>query len=103
MTQWPQDYSGAWTLEGEAVRTGIGLHSGASSTVHLRGSEQAGFHIRFDGSPELIRLVPDQVRDSPRCTTLNFGEKQVATVEHLLAALAGSSPAISCTAKLPTA
>ena len=89
MNQWPHDYSGAWTLKGESVRTGVGLHSGTSSTVHLRGSEQAGFHLRFKGSSELIRLVPDQVRDSPLCTTLNLGEQQVATVEHLLAALAG--------------
>ena len=89
MSNWPQDYTGAWTLPGESVRSGIGLHSGSSATVHLRGSDQPGFHIRFDGSPELIRLVPDQVRDSPLCTTLNLGEQRVATVEHLLAALAG--------------
>lgn len=89
MTRWPLDYSEAWTLGGESMRSGVGLHSGACSTVHLRGSEQAGFHLRFDGSSEVIRLVPDQVRDSPLCTTLNLGEQQVATVEHLLAALAG--------------
>ena len=36
-----------------------------------------------------IRLQPDQARDSPLCTTLDLGPAKVATVEHLLAALAG--------------
>ena len=34
-------------------------------------------------------LSPDQVRDSQLCTTLELGPHRVATVEHLLAALAG--------------
>ena len=32
---------------------------------------------------------PPQVRDSQLCTTLELGERRLATVEHLLAALAG--------------
>ena len=36
-----------------------------------------------------IQLRPDQVRDSQLCTTLDLGSSKVATVEHLLAALAG--------------
>ena len=36
-----------------------------------------------------MRLQPSQVRDSQLCTTLELGERRLATVEHLLAALAG--------------
>ena len=88
MTNWPQDYTGAWTLAAETGRSGIGLHSGADSVVELRPSERPGFHLSVDGD-EPIRLRPDQVLDSPLCTTLVLGERRVATVEHLLAALAG--------------
>ena len=89
MTFWPEDYTKAWTLAGESVRSGVGLHSGATGTVRLRGSESPGIHLRFQGSNQSIRLAPEQVRDSQLCTTLNLGDHQVATVEHLLAALAG--------------
>ena len=88
MTNWPQDYSGAWTLAAQTGRTGIGLHHGQESVVELRPSERPGFHLSVDGD-ELIQLRPDQVLDSPLCTTLVLGERRVATVEHLLAALAG--------------
>ena len=88
MTNWPQDYTGAWTLAAETVRSGIGLHNGQESFVELRPSERPGFHLSVDGD-ELIQLRPDQVLDSPLCTTLVLGERRVATVEHLLAALAG--------------
>ena len=88
MTNWPQDYTGAWTLAAETGRSGIGLHSGGDSVVELRPSERPGFHLSVDGD-EPIRLRPDQVLDSPLCTTLVLGERRVATVEHLLAALAG--------------
>jgi UDP-3-O-[3-hydroxymyristoyl] N-acetylglucosamine deacetylase len=88
VTNWPQDYTGAWTLAAETGRSGIGLHSGGDSVVELRPSERPGFHLSVDGD-EPIRLRPDQVLDSPLCTTLVLGERRVATVEHLLAALAG--------------
>lgn len=90
MTRWPQDYSGAWTLAAEVERQGIGLHSGAVSTVRLCPCAQPGFYLRFEGDAETVRLSPDQVRDSQLCTTLDLGTRRVATVEHLLAALAGS-------------
>ena len=88
MTNWPQDYSAAWTLASQPGRTGIGLHHGQESVVELRPSERPGFHLSVDGDVP-IRLRPDQVLDSPLCTTLVLGERRVATVEHLLAALAG--------------
>ena len=89
MTNWPQDYSAAWTLATEASRSGVGLHSGAEATVRLRSTDQPGFHMRLPGMEQSIQLRPDQVRDSQLCTTLDLGPSKVATVEHLLAALAG--------------
>lgn len=89
MTDWPQDYEGAWTLAAVVERRGVGLHSGEEAAVRLTPSERPGFHLRFEDDLEPIQLSPDQVRDSPLCTTLDFGHRRVATVEHLLAALAG--------------
>ena len=89
MINWPEDYSGAWTLVDEVERSGVGLHSGEQAVVRLAPSEAPGFHIRFTDAPDPIRLTPDQVRDSQLCTTLDLGSRRVATVEHLLAALAG--------------
>ena len=89
MTSWPQDYSASWTLAAETSRSGVGLHSGAETTVELRPTDQPGFYMRLPGMEQPIQLRPDQVRDSQLCTTLDLGSSKVATVEHLLAALAG--------------
>ena len=90
MTVWPESYGDSWTLAQPVVRTGIGLHSGQTTTVTLRPWDQPGFFI-LGAAPgfEPVRLEPSQVRDSQLCTTLDFGARRVATVEHLLAALAG--------------
>jgi len=89
---WPSDYQQAWTLAGAAERSGVGLHSGATSRVRLQGSEQPGFHVGWLDAPELplLRLDPAQVSDTRLCTALQLDQKRLATVEHLLAALAGS-------------
>ena len=90
MTVWPESYGDSWTLAQPVVRTGIGLHSGQTTTVTLRPWDQPGFFILGDApGSEPVLLEPSQVRDSQLCTTLDFGARRVATVEHLLAALAG--------------
>ena len=90
MVVWPRDYDGAWTLDGPARRSGIGLHSGQQVSVTLQPSQQPGVWVSWpaDGG-EPLKLKPSQVRDSPLCTTLELGERRLATVEHLLAAVAG--------------
>ena len=90
MVSWPADYNGAWTLTSSVSRSGIGLHSGQQCRVTLVPSEQEGFYVRWlDQTSKPVRLDPTQVRDSQLCTTLDFGDRQLSTVEHLLAALAG--------------
>ncbi len=86
----PDNYDSAWTVARKVARKGIGLHSGEESEVTLCPSEKAGFHISWKDTPsELIALNPRQAIDSQLCTTLDFGNRRLSTVEHLLAALAG--------------
>ena len=90
MICWPSDYDGAWTLAGSARRSGIGLHSGQEVAVVLHPWPDAGVWVSWSGDAQPpVRLQPSQVRDSQLCTTLELGERRLATVEHLLAALAG--------------
>ncbi len=90
MRAWPADYNNSWTLASSVSRSGIGLHSGQQCDVTLFPSEQEGFYVRWlDQTSKPVRLDSSQVRDSQLCTTLNFGDRQLSTVEHLLAALAG--------------
>ena len=90
MVCWPTDYDGAWTLAGSARRSGIGLHSGDEVAVLLHPWSEAGVWVSWSGDAQPpVRLQPSQVRDSQLCTTLELGERRLATVEHLLAALAG--------------
>ena len=92
MADWPADYGGAWTLQGPVQRRGVGLHSGLDAVVRLQPSEQPGFWVGWLDAPghPLIRLAPDQVCDTRLCTALQLDQRRLATVEHLLAALAGT-------------
>ena len=92
MTFWPADYTTAHTLAGPVERHGVGLHSGATCRVRLAPSSREGFWVGWLGAPEegLHRLSPSQVIDTRLCTCLRLGSRRLATVEHLLAALAGT-------------
>jgi UDP-3-O-[3-hydroxymyristoyl] N-acetylglucosamine deacetylase len=70
----------------------VGLHSGQQSQVRLQPSERPGYWVGWLDAPELplIRLAPDQVSDTQLCTALRLDQRRLATVEHLLAALAGT-------------
>jgi UDP-3-O-[3-hydroxymyristoyl] N-acetylglucosamine deacetylase len=91
VTTWPNDYSQAWTLAAAVELSGVGLHSGLINRVRLQASERSGYHVAWLDQPELPaqRLHPSQVCDTRLCTALQLGERRLATVEHLLAALAG--------------
>lgn len=88
---WPADYSLAWTLAAPAERSGVGLHSGGVSRVRLEPSEQPGFRVGWLDAPQepLQLLQPSQVCETQLCTALKLDQRRLATVEHLLAALAG--------------
>ncbi len=91
MASWPSDYSGAWTLAQAVERSGVGLHSGATGRVRLQASERNGYWVGRLDQPQqpLQRLAPSQVFDTQLCTCLALDSGRLATVEHLLAALAG--------------
>ncbi|MCP9849082.1 UDP-3-O-acyl-N-acetylglucosamine deacetylase [Cyanobium sp. Morenito 9A2] len=92
MTDWPESFQQAWTLSGPVERSGVGLHSGAQTRVRLEASDRVGYWLGSlgQGSSPLIRLHPHQVKDTRLCTTLQVEQQRLATVEHLLAALAGT-------------
>ena len=92
MVDWPADYSSCWTLAGRAEIEGVGLHSGAVSRVRLAPASRPGFWVGWldAADAQLQRLEPGQVCETTLCTALNLGGRRLATVEHLLAALAGT-------------
>jgi UDP-3-O-[3-hydroxymyristoyl] N-acetylglucosamine deacetylase len=69
----------------------VGLHSGAVARVRLQPSDQPGYRVGWLERPAepLQRLAPEQVCDTRLCTALQLHGGRLATVEHLLAALAG--------------
>ena len=91
MTNWPCDYNQAWTLARYSERSGVGLHSGQTGRVRLQPSDRAGYWVGWLDDPglPLQRLEPQCVADTRLCTALALGQRRLATVEHLLAALAG--------------
>jgi UDP-3-O-[3-hydroxymyristoyl] N-acetylglucosamine deacetylase len=90
-TLWPADYSQAWTLAAPVERSGVGLHSGGLTRVRLEPSDQPGFRVGWLDAPAqpLQALHPRQVCETQLCTALQLDQRRLATVEHLLAALAG--------------
>jgi UDP-3-O-[3-hydroxymyristoyl] N-acetylglucosamine deacetylase len=92
VTIWPQDYARAFTLAAAVERVGIGLHGGLPCRVRLAPSSLPGYRVGWldDPSRPLQRLEPCLVSDTRLCTALQLGDRRLATVEHLLAALAGT-------------
>lgn len=80
------------TLKNVIKATGIGLHSGQKVYLTLRPAPvDAGIIFRrvdLAGAPE-IKASPENVGDTRLSTTLAHAEVRVATVEHLLSAIAG--------------
>ena len=80
------------TLKDSIRATGIGLHSGAKVYMTLRpAAANTGIVFRRLDLAEPVDVPADalNVTTTDLGTTLEFGEGKVATVEHLLSALAG--------------
>jgi UDP-3-O-[3-hydroxymyristoyl] N-acetylglucosamine deacetylase len=84
--------SGRWqqTLQAEVVASGVGLHSGVTTTVRILPAEpgRGRYFVRVDlpDRPEIPAQVT-AVRQTRLSTELGWEEASVGTVEHLLAAL----------------
>ncbi len=80
------------TLKTQVKTTGVGLHSGVKVEMTLRPAA-AGTGILFrrvDLDPPVdIPVDPNKVTDTRLCSALTVGNAKVATVEHLMSALAG--------------
>ena len=80
------------TLRTQVKTTGVGLHSGVKVEMTLRPAA-AGTGILFrrvDLDPPVdIPVDPYKVTDTRLCSALTVDKAKVATVEHLMSALAG--------------
>ena len=80
------------TLKTQVKTTGVGLHSGVKVEMTLRPAA-AGTGILFrrvDLDPPVnIPVDPYKVTDTRLCSALTVDQAKVATVEHLMSALAG--------------
>lgn len=80
------------TLAKSGSLSGIGLHTGAHTTITVHPAE-ANFGYRFkrvdlEGQP-VVRADVDFVVDTSRGTTIEHKSARVATIEHLLSAFVG--------------
>jgi UDP-3-O-[3-hydroxymyristoyl] N-acetylglucosamine deacetylase len=80
------------TLKQIARAVGIGLHSGTKVQLALRpaAADTGVVFRRIDVDPPVdIRLMPENVVDTRMATTIGRGDVRVATIEHLMSAVAG--------------
>ncbi len=80
------------TLKTEINATGVGLHSGDKVKLTLRPAAiDTGIVFRRVDLPDTpeIQATPDAVSDTRMCSALEQNGARVATVEHLMSALAG--------------
>ena len=82
------------TLKRAVTLVGMGLHSGRPARLVLRPATEGGIRFRRVDVTDRDNLVParfDGVTDTTLCTLLsNAAGVSVGTVEHLMAALAGT-------------
>lgn len=80
------------TIQRSVEVSGVGLHTGAMVTLTFKPApENHGFkfqRIDLEGQP-IVAAEVSRVSSTKRGTTLQAGEAQVSTVEHVLAALTG--------------
>jgi UDP-3-O-[3-hydroxymyristoyl] N-acetylglucosamine deacetylase len=80
------------TLKKAISATGVGLHNGEKVTLTLRPAavDTGIVFIRVDlPQPNTISATPHAVQDTRMCSALEANGARVATVEHLMSALAG--------------
>ena len=80
------------TLKNAIRATGVGLHSGIKVEMHLCPAPvNSGIVFRRMDIPSAVDLKADPylVTDTRLCSVLESGNAKVATVEHLMSALAG--------------
>jgi len=80
------------TLKKPISATGVGLHSGDKVTMTLKPADvNTGIVFRRVDLPNspIIQATPEAVNDTRLCSALEQDGARIATVEHLMSALAG--------------
>lgn len=80
------------TLQSDIRATGVGLHSGDKVSLHLKPAPvDTGIVFRRMDLNPVVDVPADAalVKDTTLCTALDHGGVRVATIEHLMSALAG--------------
>ena len=90
MFSWPPNYDFCYTISGVITREGIGLHSGEKTRVKISPYEKEGYYVSFADKPnEVFKLDQNLIGSAMLCTAVKLGGRNLYTIEHLLASLAG--------------
>ena len=90
MFSWPPNYDSCYTLSGVITKEGIGLHSGEKTRIKISPFEKEGYYVSFSDKPdEIFKLNQDLIGSTMLCTAVKLAGRNLYTIEHLLASLAG--------------
>ena len=90
MFSWPSNYDSCYTLSGVITKEGVGLHSGEKTRVKISPFEKEGYYVSFSDKPdEIFQLNQDLIGSTMLCTAVKLAGRNLYTIEHLLASLAG--------------
>lgn len=90
MFSWPSNYDSCYTLSGVITKEGVGLHSGEKTRVKISPFEKEGYYVSFSDKPdEIFKLNQDLIGNTMLCTAVKLAGRNLYTIEHLLASLAG--------------
>jgi UDP-3-O-[3-hydroxymyristoyl] N-acetylglucosamine deacetylase len=87
---WPPNYDSCYTLSGVITKEGVGLHSGEKTRIKISPFEKEGYYVSFSDKPdEIFKLNQDLIGSTMLCTAVKLAGRNLYTIEHLLASLAG--------------
>ena len=90
MFSWPPNYDFCYTLSSVITKEVIGLHSGERTKVKILPYEKEGFYVSFADKPdEILKLDQNLIGSTMLCTAVKLAGRNLYTIEHLLASLAG--------------
>ena len=90
MFSWPSNYDDCYTISGVITRDGVGLHSGQKTRVKISPYEKEGYYVSFADKPdEIFKLDQNLIGSTMLCTAIKLAGRNLYTIEHLLASLAG--------------
>ena len=90
MFSWPPNYDSCYTLSSVITKEGVGLHSGEKTRIKISPFKKEGYYVSFSDKPdEIFKLNQDLIGSTMLCTAVKLAGRNLYTIEHLLASLAG--------------